>query len=147
MNPPNIKIYLAISGILIVLFIVITFYPFGKKINTNQQPLNTNFPTPTSIKTNKPPKTNYQSPTIKPVDFTGVAEEEIPPQVYDAALQKQELKNQVPFDTGLFKIDFDYSEDKFIITLAEPKGENRIQFDKWLKENYPLLTTNQFNFK
>ena len=65
----------------------------------------------------------------------------------DAALQKQDLRNKTLFDTGLFQIDFDYGEDKFVVILAEPKGENRQQFNQWLKDNYPSLNVNQFNFK
>ncbi|KKQ23226.1 MAG: hypothetical protein US40_C0016G0014 [Candidatus Roizmanbacteria bacterium GW2011_GWC2_37_13] len=146
MNTPNIKIYLAVSGVLIILFLIVTFVPFGKKSTSNQPPT-TNFPTPTSVEINQIPDTSNQSPMVESVDFTGAAEEELPPEVMDAALQKQDLRNKTLFDTGLFQIDFDYGEDKFVVILAEPKGENRQQFNQWLKDNYPSLNVNQFNFK
>jgi len=145
MNPPNIKIYLAVSGVLIILFLFVTFYPFGKP-SSHQQPV-TNLPTPTTIDLNQSPFTNNPTPTLSLADFTGVAEEEIPPKIIDSAIQKQTLRDQVPFDTGLFQIDFDYGEDKFIVTLYEPKTENKQQFNQWLKENYPDLAITQFNFK
>jgi len=147
MNQPNIKIYLAVSGALIVLFLLVTFYPFGKKQNTNNQLLNTNGPTPTIVETNSSAINNFPTPTLAPADFTGVADEVIPQDIVDSSTQKQELRSKVPFDTGLFQIDFDYAEDKFIVTLNEPKSENRRQFDQWLKENYSLLNINQFNFR
>ena len=144
MNPPNIKTYIIISGVLIFLFLIVSFVPFGKK--NNNQPGSENFPTPTLVEGNQLPSTS-PLPTIEPMDFTGVAEEEIPPEIAVPASEKENLRSQTPFDTGLFQIDFDYGEDKFIVTLAEPKQENRQQFDQWLKNNYPNLNSNQFNFR
>jgi hypothetical protein len=144
MNPPNIKIYIIISGILIVLFLIVSFVPFGRK-NGNQQG-SENFPTPTLFEGSQLPTITEPS-SIEAVDFTGAAEEEIPPDIANSATERQNLMNQTPFDTGLFQVDFDYNEDKFIITLAEPKQENRQQFDQWLKDSYPNLNTNQFNFR
>ena len=144
MNPPNIKVYIMISGAIIILFLIVTFIPFGKKIG-NQTP--ENFPTPTLVEVNQSPDGDNQQPMVESVDFTGVAEEEISPEIIDAATQKQNLMNQTPLDTGLFQIDFDYGEDKFIVTLAEPKTENRQQFDQWLNDSYPSLNLNQFNFR
>ena len=146
MNPPNIKIYLIISGSLIVLFLVVTFVPFGKK--TVNKPSG-NFPIPTTYEINPPP---YLEPTvgipyIEPVEFTGVKDIELPPEVLERSNQKQDLRKQVPFNTGLFQIDFDYSEDKFIVTLTEPKVDNRTQFDNWKQNNYPTIPINQFNFR
>lgn len=145
MNPPNIKVYIIVSAVLIILFVIVSFFPFGRKGAGQGTP--ENFPTPTLVEGNQLPLGEGESEIIEAVDFTGAVEEEIPPEVYDAAFQKQELRNQTPFDTGLFQIDFDYSEDKFIITLTEPKGENRQQFNQWLSENYPGLNLSQFNFR
>lgn len=144
MNTPNIKLYLAISGVLIVLFLIVIFVPFGKKPTKPQSPIHT-VPTPTLVIVDQ--SHDIQNIVEEPIDFTGVADEEIPPNIANTAAEKQNLMNQTPFDSGLFKVDFDYSEDKFIITLAEPKQENRQQFDQWLKDNYPNLSTNQFNFR
>lgn len=144
MNTPNIKLYLAISGVLIVLFLIVIFVPFGKKPTKPQSPIHT-VPTPTLVIVDQ--SHDIQNIVEEPIDFTGVADEEIPPNIANTAAEKQNLMNQTPFDSGLFKVDFDYSEDKFIITLAEPKQESRQQFDQWLKDNYPNLSTNQFNFR
>lgn len=143
MNTPNIKVYLVVSGILIVLFLFVTFYPFGRKSVENQQPI-TNYPTPTLIEINN---TSVQPPIVETADSTGVFEEELPPDVLNLSIQKQSLRNNIPLDTGLFQIDFDYAEDKFIVTLADPKAENNQQFSQWLKDNYPALSINQFNFR
>lgn len=145
MNPPNIKVYIIVSAILILLFVIVSFFPFGGK--RTGQGSTENFPTPTLVEGNQFPPSEGESKIIEAVDFTGAVEEEIPPEVYDAAFQKQELRNQTPFDTGLFQIDFDYGEDKFIVTLAEPKNDNRHQFNQWLSENYPGLNLSQFNFR
>jgi len=149
MPTPNFKVYLAISGVLIVLFLFVVLAPFGKKSINNQQSTISNYPSPTSVllPPNQLPNQNPSSPPISPADFTGVAEEELPTQVVDASLQKQDLRRSVPLDTGLFQITFDYAEDKFTVTLAEPKTENRAQFDQWRQTNYPAIDISQFNFK
>lgn len=144
MQTPNIKVYILVSGVLIILFLIVSFVPFGRK-NGNQQGSD-NFPTPTLFEGSQMPTITEPSP-IEAVDFTGAVEEEIPLDLANTAAERQNLMGQTPFDTGLFQIDFDYNEDKFIVTLTEPKQENRQQFDQWLKSNYPNLNTNQFNFR
>ncbi|MFH0979824.1 MAG: hypothetical protein V1803_02675 [Candidatus Roizmanbacteria bacterium] len=147
---PNIKVYLIISGLLIVLFLIVTFVPFGKRGTNNQQP-STIFPTPTLFEVNQSPITNPpaggQIPTIKPADFTGAKDEELPSETAKISLQKQDLRNKVPLNLSTFSIDFDYSEDKFVVTLKEPKDQVRSEFENWRTSNYPSLSTNQFNFK
>ncbi len=147
MNYQNVKVYLFISVVLIILFIVLIFYSTNKKSSQldDQQIL---IPTPTSIEINK--ENNFQNNQpiiITPAEFTGVLEEEPPENIKNKALEKQNLRNLTPFDSGLYKIDFDYSEDKFIVYLNEPKEENKKEFFKWLKENFPNLPENQFNFR
>ena len=151
MQTPNIKIYLAVSGVLIVLFLIVTFIPFGKKPTNNQPPGTNNFPTPTSIEIIPSPVTNPptggQTPTIEPADFTGVKEEELPPETAKISLQKQDLRSKLPLNLSTFSIDFDYSEDKFVITLKDPKDQARQEFENWRKANYSALVITQFNFK
>lgn len=151
MQTPNIKIYLAVSGILIVLFLIVTFVPFGKKPINNQPPTINNFPTPTLVEVNRPPVTNplttSLSPTIEPADFTGVKEEELPQEIKNISLQKQDLRSKLPLNLSTFSIDFDYAEDKFVVTLNDPKDQARTEFENWRKANYPALVTSQFNFK
>jgi len=156
MNNPNIKIYLAISGALIVLLVLILIIPFSsKKTSTQNNTTNSiNQLFPTSVETNPSPSNNNQSPNtnnptpiIVPADFTGVAEEELPKQVIDLAAQKKDLSQKVPLDLSTFTIDFDYSEDKFVVTLKDPKDIARKEFESWRTANYPGLGTEQFLLK
>ncbi len=144
MPTPNIKVYLAISGVILVLFLIVTFIPLGKKSTTNQE--QNNFPTPTTVEINQS-QDNEQTPTIEPVDFTGVAELEVPQETVNLSLQKQDLRSKVPLDLSTFTVDFDYNEDKFVVTLNDPKDQARSEFENWRNTNYPSLGNNQFNFR
>lgn len=144
MDSQNIKVYLAISGALIILFILVLVIPFTKKTTPSPLQPTASPPFPTSIQTDSTDSTDSIS---IPADFTGVAEEELPPEVLDTSLQKKDLRQKVPLNLTAFLIDFDYSEDKFIVTLNEPKDQAKKEFEEWLKNNYPNLNINQFNFK
>jgi hypothetical protein len=146
MQTPNTKIYLIISGALIVLFILIIILPFSKK--TGNQPGNTNnLLTPTTVQTNPSLGTNNQSSIVIPADFTGAAEEELPTQVIEASAEKKDLRDKVPLDLTTFSIDFDYGQDRFIVTLKDPKDQAQKEFDNWRTNNYPGIAANQFIFK
>jgi len=144
MENSNFKVYLGISIALVVLLILILIIPFSKKSTNNNPSPSTNFPTPTSVQTNSTDLTNS---TSIPADFTGVAEEELPQAVVDAAYQKQDLRKQLPIILTSFKIDFNYAEDKFIVTLNEPKDQSRNEFNLWKNNIYPGIEMNQFNFQ
>ena len=144
MQTPNTKIYVGISIALIVLFILILIIPFSKKtINNNPQPT-ISVPFPTSIETNSTGSTDSTDSTNIPVDFTGVAEEELPKQIIDLTAQKKDLRQKTPLSLSTFTIDFDYGEDKFIITLKDPKDQAQREFENWRGANYPGLGTEQF---
>lgn len=149
MDSQNIKVYLGISFALIILFILILVIPFSKKTtNDNPQPTPYNLQ-PTSVETNSFPSnqvTNNQAFAI-PADFTGVAEEELPPQVLDTSLQKKDLRQQTPLDLSAFTIDFDYNQDKFMVILKDPKDQARQEFENWRSANYPGLSSDQFLLK
>ncbi len=147
MPQQNIKVYLGISLALIILFILILVIPFSKKPINNQPSTINNFPTPTSIETNSTGLTDSTDSTSVPADFTGVAEEELPKQVIDLAAQKKDLRQKTPLDLSTFTIDFDYSEDKFIITLKDPKDLSQKEFESWRTTNYPGLGPDQFLFR
>lgn len=148
MDNSNIKVYLAISGTLIVLLILIIVVPFSKKTtNTNNQQLITGSPLPTSVETNSSlnnQATNNQALNTIPADFTGVAEEELPQPILDLANQKKDLRQKTPLDLSTFTIDFDYSADKFVVSLNDPKDQARTEFESWRTANYPGLGTDQF---
>ncbi len=152
MDSQNVKVYLAISGALIVLLILIIIIPFSKKqpvSSPNPQQQATNL-IPTSVETNPSASSgqaNNPSPMIVKADFTGVVEEELPPQVLDTSLQKKDLRQKVPLDLSTFSIDFDYGEDKFIVSLKDPKDQAKQEFETWRTNNYPGLGSEQFLLK
>jgi hypothetical protein len=143
MNPPNIKLYLILSGALLVLFLALIIVPLGRRA-INQPPAET-FPTPTSIDGRQLPAD--QSPMIETADFTGAADEELPKEVTDQINQKQDLRYRMPLSLSTFIIDFDYGEDKFTVALSEPKNQSLQEFEEWKSANYPAIPTNQFIFK
>ncbi len=151
MDNSNIKVYLAISFALIVLFILILIIPFSKKsspLTPNPYPLTSPFPT--SVTTGSSPLTPNgltPNPYSVPADFTGVAEEELPPQVIDTSLQKKDLRDNTPLNLSTFAIDFDYNEDKFVVTLLDPKDQAQKDFESWRTANYPGLGAEQFLLK
>ena len=98
MDSQNIKIYLAISGALIVLLILIVVIPFAKqKPVTNLQQPDSNLPLPTSVETNpsvnnnQSPDTNNPTPVTIKAGFTGAIDEPIPQNTIDLAAQKKDL--------------------------------------------------------
>lgn len=150
MNNSNIKVYLAISFALIVLFILVLVVPFTKK----SSPLTPNglipspySPFPTSVQTGSSLNVNRQPLITVPVAFTGALEEPIPQQVIDLAAQKKDLRSKVLLDLSTFTIDFNYSEDKFIVSLRNPKDQAQKEFESWRTINYPALSTDQFLIK
>ncbi len=150
MNTSNIKVYLAISFALIFLFILILIIPFSKKISPQKTTTpSSNQPFPTSVETDSTDSTDSTNSTNTPIlaDFTGVAEEELPPAVLDASLQKKDLRQKTPLNLSTFTIDFDYGEDKFIVTLKDPKDIAQKEFESWRAANYPGLSNEQFTLK
>jgi hypothetical protein len=156
MNNPNTKIYLAISGALIFLFILILIIPFTSRKTPakNDKTGQPNQVFPTSIEANPSPSVNRDGttsesptpPTIK-AGFTGAAEEQIPQQIVDAAAQKKDLRQKSPLILSVFTIDFDYAEDKFNVTLKDPKDQSQKEFESWRTANYPGIAADQFLLK
>lgn len=147
MNNSNIKIYLGISFALIIIFILILVIPFTKQPVTNNQQSTINLPTPTSVETNPSPVTIKSTPITVPAHFTGAIEETMPKQVIDFAAQKKDLLSKVPLSLTTFTIDFNYSEDKFVVALKDPKDQAQKEFESWRAANYSALGTDQFLLK
>lgn len=147
-NGTNTKIYLAISGALIFLFILIIIIPFSKKTPT-QNGVNTptSQPLPTSVEINPTASSVKQSNTTIPANFTGAAEEPIPQQIIDTAAQKKDLMQKIPLNLTSFSIDFNYGQDKFIVTLEDPKEQSQKEFESWRNANYTGLNAQQFLLK
>ncbi len=146
MDNSNIKVYLAISGALLVLFILVLIIPFSSKKTVNNESSTTNQnPFPTSIETGSSSTgSTNKALTPIPADFTGALEEKIPQPIIDFAAQKKDLRLKSPLSLSTFTIDFDYSEDKFTLTLKDPKDQSQKEFESWRTTNYPLLGSEQF---
>ena len=148
MDSQNIKVYLAISGALIILLILIIIIPFSSKKTTDYKlPTTNSLPLPTTVQTGSNQVTNNQASNTVPADFTGVAEEELPAQVMDMALQKKDLRQKTPLDLTTFVIDFDYGQDKFTVSFKDPKDQAQKEFESWRTANYPGLNNEQFLLK
>lgn len=143
MPQPNIRLYIILSGILLVVFLAVILIPLGRK--TAELPAGQTFPTPTSV--GVAPSDEHDSSVVETVDFTGVAEKELPPAVLEETSQKQDLRYRTPISFNTFIIDFDYAEDRFVVTLSEPTEQSRQEFNDWKAANYPAIPANQFNFR
>ena len=151
MNNSNIKVYLGISFALIILFILVLIIPFSKKTTDYNPKTTTSPPFPTSIETDPADSTDSTNSTNIltpiPADFTGAMDEPIPQQIIDLAAQKKDLRLKTPLNLSTFTINFDYGEDKFIITLKDPKDQAQKEFENWRVSNYPGLNSDQFIIK
>jgi predicted PurR-regulated permease PerM len=160
----NKKRYLVIILSLLSLVIVLSILTLviqNSKKTTNQTPSN---PTPTY----PPLPTTYQqsqtrltpiptsitpiidqsiTPNLTPIEFTGVKEEPIPQEMVDFSKQKLSLMQKLPLKTTDFAIDFDYDNDKFVVTLNPPKEESQKKFEDWLKNSYPSIPKDLFIFQ
>ncbi len=141
MPQPNIRIYIVLSGILAVILIVILIFPINRKTGTTDP---SNPPTPTTFDLS--PGQTGTVPTVATSEFTGVEEEVLPDEIVNQATQKQELRYKTPISLSTFSIDFSYVDDKFIITLNDPKDAALREFEEWKRNNYPSIPMDQFIF-
>ncbi len=148
---PEIKLYYVVPFVFLVILILITLLLSGKKPTTTKPTptsvaLPTTFNPVTDVEQDIPATDPDSSPTPIPVsDSTGVSEEQnIPPEETNLAIQKKDLRQQIPYTGSVFTITFDYSQDLFVVTLNEPKEEAKIQFDEWLKNTYPAIPQDRF---
>jgi len=146
MTKQNLYIFI---GVLLAVTIALSLLVFTlQRIKNNPPSSDTGDefqPSPTSIevRTTIPP-----DPTeIPAASRTGALEEQLPKEVLDLATQKQSLKSKLPVTNTYFTITFDYAEDKFTVTLKEPKTDAKTNFTNWLKANYPAITEDRFVFK
>jgi len=155
MDSQNIKVYLAISGALIVLLILIIIIPFSKKsssltpnglVPSPYSPLPTTVQTGSTDSTDSTDLTDSTSPIV-PAGFTGALDEPVPQNIIDLSNQKRDLQSKVPLSLSTFSIDFDYGEDKFVVTLKDPRDTAQKEFESWRTANYPGLGSEQFTFR
>jgi len=153
MDFQNVKVYLAISGALVVLLILIIIIPFSKKSSSptpNSLIPNPSSIIPTTVQTNSSPNnqvTNNQATNSIPATFTGGIDEPVPQNIIDVSNQKRDLQSKLPLSLSTFSIDFNYSEDKFEVTLNDPKDQAKNEFESWRTGNYPSLGADQFLLK
>lgn len=148
MQRANLKMYFILAlafGILLILILIFTY--INQKKQETKPPYES--PTPTSITSpsNFVPADRLTPTLIHPTGFTGVYEEELPPDIKALSEQKQALKREVPVNKELFTLDFNYAEDKFTVVLKEPKDQSKTSFTEWLKTNYPAIPLNRFIIK
>ena len=139
-NP--LYLLVAALGILLLLLIGVFYLLKGssKKISVKETPTAISSPTPVKI-------TPFENkPTIEATS-TGALLGDIPQSTIDLTNQKKELRNKTPLKEKTFTITFDFVTDRFIVTLNEPRAENRVQFETWLKTSYPAIPLDRFNFK
>lgn len=136
-------IYLGLLAILFVLIGIVVLLPLPNLRKTNNlKPNPTPSPTPIEIK--------KLTPTAKLILVTPTgtgAKEDVPKEVEDMAQQKQNLKKKLPLQLPDFTIEFDYTTDKFIVAFTGQNKDSLSIFKQWLKDSYPLLTTDKFSFK
>lgn len=141
----NLKLYIIPALIFVFLFILVLILPFGNnKTSTTAKP--TVFATPTLIPGSQDQTQNIPSHLITP-KFTGVFDEELPQEVQSLSKEKQELRKITPLQLDGCLIDFDYEQDKFAVTVDEPKEENRTKCESWITATYPSLPLDRFLFQ
>ncbi len=138
------RIYFALGGVLIFI-LVLTLV-----VKTTKNRPKTVAPTPTPI--NNPIPTVYDlKKTIKPTETPAPLPSQtggLGPQEDEATKklseQKQELRFKTPLTQPNFTITFDYSQDKFMVSLKEPKEQSKTKFSEWLVNNYPAIPIDRF---
>lgn len=105
----------------------------------------TNVPTP-----NKPPNTPTPKRTYvtlannQLLSNTGDAND-APPSEVTASAQRGKLLSSLPLKTAFFQVTMDYKRAKYVVAFADKENaENKSNFEKWLKENYPDVSIEEF---
>ncbi len=119
---------LVVIGLIILIIAVAAIYLRFK--NNSLQQVNSISPSP--------------FPLLQPTS-TGANDVSIPPEQKDLITQKMALRQKIPLTFGNFQITYDYAQDKFIVTLSEPKTSTRQLFLQWLKNNYPAIPLDRFS--
>lgn len=76
--------------------------------------------------------------------MTGGLDSELTEEEKNYSDQKMSLLEKLPLETERFSIDFNYAEDRFIVSYKDPKLESKNIFLLWLSKNYPSLKIEEF---
>jgi len=142
----NLKSTFILVFIIIFIFLIILLIPINNDNKKNKiTPTDSLFPTSVLINTPIAQKTILITPTLISIkDMTGVKEEILPPITQALIDQKQTLRQKMPLIEKNFSLDFNYSEDKFAVTLNNPKENSKKIFELWLSQNYPGISIDRF---
>jgi len=153
MNPQtSIKYYVIPAAVLLIVVILTIILSSGKSKTPSNSPTSIPSPTPYPLRPTDNPRlsptkaNSSQSPTIIPVqNFTGAdINQTLPPDIKNLGEQKTKLRRLTPLTLPVGVIDFDYENDRFIVTLKVPKNESQTTFETWLKQTYPAIPLEQF---
>lgn len=67
--------------------------------------------------------------------FTGAVQETISPDELNTLRQEQDLRAKVPIREVSFAIEFDYSKNKFVVSLHPAYDQSKTVLLKWLNDN------------
>jgi len=140
MPKSKVRLFLFLILILVILFMIALV--FRSQFSSTTTEKNFTAITPTQVPPTEEP---FNPDSIVPT-FTG-ADDYLPPEVIKQGDQIQNLKAKTPLKEPNFSMVYDYANAVFIVTLNEPKDQNRQLFQTWLSDNYPDITGDQFTFK
>lgn len=141
------NILLILTFLIFLIFSLFIFFLFQRSRSSNSS-LNkeTNF-FPSNTPFSPSPLIKNKDQDLPPHLFTGAIEPTMTDKEKEEIDKGYELRQRLPLKTPSFTLDFDYDEFFFVVYLNEPKEKNKDDFNRWLKENYPMLDINQFVFK
>lgn len=143
---PIKPIFLIVGGLFFSIIIVLSIITLLMSKSNNQKSSQKK-PSDITTSTSLVPSINTPSKPllITPTGTGGM--DELPKKVENEALQKQNLKKQLPINESNFSIEFDYGSDKFIVQLREPKPTSIDEFKLWLSNYFPLIPITKFLLK
>ncbi len=85
-------------------------------------------------------------PLLSPQPFTGATEPTVSQKEIASIEQEWNLRENPYFDQN-FTVEYDYSQDVFVVTLFPPQGNNLEKFNQWRLANYSGILEDRFQLK
>jgi len=150
MSQSAIKYYVIPGVVALIIITILLLIPINKKKSEENIT-----PEPTIsivLPTNKPlstPNEENVTPTlIPPQTFTGAdINQELPQELKTVGEQKTALRRLTPLTLPFGVIEFDYENDRFLVSFSKQDDQNLTQFTAWREQNYPALTQDKFAFR